>query len=36
MIFQSYSNSYILSFYIDEGERIKIDDIYFDDQNSSK
>ena len=32
-ISQSYSNSYILSFYIDEGERIKIDDIYFDDQN---
>ncbi len=32
-ISQSYSNSYILSFYIDEGERIKIDDIYFEDQN---
>ncbi len=32
-ISQSYLNSYILSFYIDEGERIKIDDIYFDDQN---
>ena len=32
-ITKSYSNSYILSFYIDEGERTKIDDIYFDDQN---
>ena len=32
-ISQSNSNSYILSFYIEEGKRIKIDDIYFDDQN---
>ena len=32
-ISKSFSNTYILSFYIDEGERIKIEDIYFDEQN---
>tara|TARA_B100000963_G_scaffold2656_1_gene2077 strand:+ start:5445 stop:7691 length:2247 start_codon:yes stop_codon:yes gene_type:complete len=31
-ISQSLSNSYILSFYIDEGARVKIEDIYFDDK----
>ena len=32
-ISKSLTNSFTLTFYIDEGERIKIDDIYFEDKN---